>query len=351
MVRVSGTHLEMGRQIGEACREQIHRMLDTYKQSFDEAYDQLQLTWEEAVLQGAKYYPYAQEHMPQYVEELDGMAEAAGVEFDDLMVLNCMEAITSDALHLGCTSLGVSGERTADGHVLVGHNEDWLPEDEENTYLVHATPNDEPPFLALTYGGLLPNIGFNAEGIAQACDSVYPNDVRVGVPRIFVSRAVLAATQLSDAIRRAVMRWRAAGYNHLIADRNGELYNVEVSGQHFATIYGMDGVLAHTNHFLTERMKQWERHTENLIGSRVRFNRAMRLLRKTRHHSPETLQAILRDHVDYPNSICSHTVPTDNALDRQKTICSLVMDLTTLEMHFCWGNPCEETYHTYRLEA
>lgn len=351
MIRVKGSHRQMGQQIGEACAPLINRMLKVYRATFEDAYDEVQLTWDEAILQANKYYPYAQQHTPRYVEELAGIAEASQVDFDDLMVLNCMEAITSDALHLGCTSLAVSPERTKSGHVLVGHNEDWLPEDEENTYLIHATPDDEPPFLAITYGGLLPNIGFNAAGIAQACDSVYPSDVRVGVPRVFVSRAVLGMTRVAEAIRTTLMRWRAAGYNHLIADKNGELYNIEVSAHHFATIYGMDGYLAHTNNYLTQRMKQVEAHTDDLISSRVRVNRAHRLLRQIRYHSPESLKMILSDHVNQPNSICSHSEPDAGFLDKQKTIASLIMDLTSLEMHVCWGNPCLGTYETYQLEV
>lgn len=351
LVCVSGGHREMGQQIGEACTEEIHRMLEVYRASLQTAYDTLHLTWDEARLQASKYYPFTQEHTPRYVEELRGMAEAANVSFDDLMVVNSIEGITSDALHLGCTSLAVSGEHTADGHVLVAHNEDWLPEDEENAYLIHATPDDEPPFIALNYGGLLPNIGFNAAGIAQCCDSVYPYDVRIGVPRIFVSRAVLGAERLADAIRCVIMKWRAAGYNHLIADRSGELYNVEVSARHFATIYGINGYLAHTNNYLTRRMKQYEDHTEDLIGARVRVNRATRLLRATPDHTVESIQNIMRDHVNHPNSICSHTDPEDDPMDRQKTIASLVMDLTDQTMYACWGSPCEGTYHAYHLEV
>jgi isopenicillin-N N-acyltransferase-like protein len=351
IIHVQGTHHAIGQQIGDTCREEINRMLAIYRNMFDTAYDEIQLTWDEAILQGRKYYPFAEEFMPQYVAELEGMAETSGVDFEDLMVLNSMEAITSDALHLGCTSVAISAERTADHHVLVGHNEDWLPEDEENTYLIHASPDDEPAFLAITYGGLLPNIGFNQHGIAQCCDSVYPDDVRVGVPRVFVSRAVLAAPRIAEAIRRVLLKKRAAGYNHLLVDPNGELYNIEVSARKFATIYGMDGYLAHTNNYLTNRMKQVEDHTEDLIGSRVRANRALRLLRGSNAHSTESLKTILSDHVNHPNSICSHVEPEDNPLDRQKTIASLIMDLTALEMHVCWGNPCQGDYHTYQLEV
>jgi isopenicillin-N N-acyltransferase-like protein len=235
--------------------------------------------------------------------------------------------------------------------VLVGHNEDWLPEDEENTYLVHATPDGEPPFLAITYGGLLPNIGLNRQGIAQCCDSVYPNDVRVGVPRIFVSRAVLGAARLGEAIREAIMPARAAGYNHLIAERGGELYNIEVSARLFATLYGMDGYLAHTNNYLTRRMIQVEDRTEDRIGSRVRVNRATRLLRNTPQHSVETLKSILSDHVNHPDSICGHVNPADKPLEQGKTIATIIMDLTSLEVHACRGNPCAATFHTYSLEG
>jgi len=351
LLHIKGSHRQMGRQIGEGCPEEIHRMLTSYQRGFEVAFDEIQLTWDEALLQSRKYFPFAEEYTPQYVEELRGIAEASEVSFEDLMVLNCMEAITSDTLHLGCSSIAVSGEHTADGHVLVGHNEDWLPEDEANTFLVHAQPEDEPPFIAMTYGGLLPNIGFNALGLAQCLDSVYPNDARVGVPRIFVSRAVLGAKRIGEAIRAAIIKHRAAGYNHLIVDKSGEMYNVEVSSRQFATIYGSKGYLAHTNNYLTTRMKSLEDKTEDLIGSRVRVNRASRLLRKTGLHTPETFQSILADHVNHPRSICNHSVPEDSPLDRQKTICSMVMDLTALQMHFCWGSPCDNDYQVYPLEV
>jgi isopenicillin-N N-acyltransferase-like protein len=349
LIRVKGDHKAIGQQVGEACAPSIKRMLETYRKTLKASYEQIKLTWDEAVLQSNKYTPYVYEHMPRYASELEGMAQGANVEFSDLMVLNCIEAITSDALHLGCTSVAVSSELTRDGHVLVGHNEDWLPDDEDNVYLIHATPDNEPAFLAATYGGLLPNIGFNTRGIAQCCDTVYPRDARVGIPRLFISRGVLGAQILAGAIRAAIHKWRAAGYNHLIVDEHGEMYNIEVSAQHFATIYGLDGYLAHTNNYQTKRMKQIEKGTEDLIGARVRSNRATRLLKRQDKHDLESLHMLLSDHVNHPNSICSHTDPSLDPLDQQKTIGSLIMDLTAKEMHFCWGSPCTGTYHTYSL--
>ena len=48
LVRVSGTHREMGRQIGEACREQIHHSIHNAHQLVADTFLQLQLTWEGA---------------------------------------------------------------------------------------------------------------------------------------------------------------------------------------------------------------------------------------------------------------------------------------------------------------
>jgi isopenicillin-N N-acyltransferase-like protein len=203
----------------------------------------------------------------------------------------------------------------------------------------------------MTYGGLLPNIGFNAYGIAQACDSVYPNDSRIGIPRVVVSRAVLGARTIADAIRSALVPRRAAGYNHILAHESGELYSLEVSARKFGILYGEEGTIVHTNHFLDEKMQAIEDEPDELISTRVRYFRARRLLKRTDLHTLKSLQAIQRDHINYPNSICNHADKDIEPLDREKTVCALIMDLTARAMHIVWGNPCVNQYHTYYLEC
>ena len=350
LVEVSGTHYDMGCQIGEARREQVQHSIANAHVLIDQTYASLELTWAGARIQSRKYLPFAEERYPQYIEEMQGIAAGANIAFDDVMVLNAMEAVTMDALHLTrCTSFAVNEQCTADGHVLLAHNEDWLPEDENDVYVISARPKEEPPFLAMTYGGLLPNVGFNAYGIAQLIDSVYPNDSRIGIPRLVVARAVLASRRLSGALGRTLISHRAAGYNHLLGDEHGELYSVEVSARKFDILHGTDGYMVHTNHYLTPTMKEVEDEPEELISSRVRYFRANRLLRQNSKHSMKTLQAIQKDHVNLPNSICNHNILGTDPLDRESTISALVIDLTAREMHIAWGNPCQNAYHTYHL--
>jgi isopenicillin-N N-acyltransferase like protein len=352
LVEVQGTHREMGCQIGEACREQVQHSIENAHLLIDQSYSTLGLTWDGATIQSRKYLPFAEERYPQYVDEMRGIAEGANVSFDDVMVLNAMEAVTMDALHLTrCTSMAVNEERTADGHVLAAHNEDWVPEDENDVYVISAKPRDEPPFLAMTYGGLLANVGFNAYGIAQLIDSVYPNDSRIGIPRLVVSRAVLASRRLSGAIGRTLISHRAAGYNHLLLHESGEIYSVEVSARKFEILHGTDGYMVHTNHYLSRTMKEIENEPEELISSRVRYFRANRLLRQNSAHSIKSMQAIQKDHVNLPNSICNHNIDGIDPLDRESTIAAMIIDLTSREMHIAWGNPCQNAYHTYHLDA
>ena len=164
-----------------------------------------------------------------------------------------------------------------------------------------------------------------------------------------MSRAVLNAPTLGEAIRSTLVPHRAAGYNHLIVHDSGEMYNVEVSARKFSLLYAEEGLVAHTNHFIDPQMQMIEYEPDELISTRVRYFRALRLLRQTPLHTVESLEAILRDHVNYPDSICNHSTDGE-PLDREKTITSLVIDLTNRRMHAAWGNPCGSNYHTYSLK-
>jgi isopenicillin-N N-acyltransferase-like protein len=68
-------------------------------------------------------------------------------------------------------------------------------------------------------------------------------------------------------------------------------------------------------------------------------------------HTVKSLQAILRDHINYPNSICNHAEHDLDPLDREKTINAIVMDLNARALHIAWGNPCTHAYHTYHLDT
>ncbi|MBN1178159.1 MAG: hypothetical protein JXD18_03045, partial [Anaerolineae bacterium] len=347
MIETKGGPRERGQQQGEGARDDILAALNRYRELLPRA---VQMTWEQAVLEARKFLPYAEEAFPQFVEELRGIAEGADVSFHDVWTLNCYEGLTESRQQVwGCTSMAVRDDCTADGHVLMAHNEDWISVDRDHVYLIRGEPDDGPAFMGLTYGPLLVNVGLNEEGIGVAIDSVYATDGRVGVPRILCARAVLDARSIADAIRACVPKLRAGGYGYLLSDANGELYCVETSAMNHALLYGEEGWLAHTNHYITFKMQALE-EAGTYAGSNVRLNRARRLLGgQLGRVTVEGLQAILRDHVNFPDSICAHEDPTDPPHERGQTLVSLVMDLTERMMWAAPGPPCMAEYTAYRF--
>jgi len=352
LIHASGSHREIGLTIGRAMGDLILQQVAVY-QAMIEQDTTINISWHQAVLQARKYLPFAEEFYPQYVDELMGIAEGSGADLGDVLTLNTMEAITSDALFLKCTSLAVGSEVTESGAgVIVAHNEDWLPEDRPCVYVAQIEPDDEPPFLTLSYGALLPNLGFNTSGVAHVADSVYPNDVRLGIPRIIYTRAILGSRTLGQAIQAAIHRRRDAGYNHLIAGEHGEIYCIEASATAYDALYADDHWTAHTNHYTSAMMRSYEEKPEALVNSRVRYNRARHLVKgRLGKLTVADFQTFLADHINYPNSVCAHVEKAESPLDRTLTIASIIMDMAERTMWVCWGNPCQGTYYPYRLET
>jgi isopenicillin-N N-acyltransferase-like protein len=347
IIEVRGGARERGQQQGEAARAEALRAMERYREILPQAVD---LSWEAAIREARKFLPYGEEVFPEIVEEVRGIAEGSGLSFDEVWTLNCYEGLTEARERMwGCTSLAVRDDQTADGHVLLAHNEDWTSVDKDHVYLVRGYPDDGPAFIGMTYGPLLVNIGLNAEGIGVAIDSVYPTDGRVGVPRILSSRAMLGACTIGQAIRACVPKLRAGGYVYLLADRHGELYTVETSATTHVVLYGEEGWLIHTNHFLSPKMQALE-EAGTYSSSNVRLYRARRLLRSQLGHvTVESLQTLLRDHVNYPDSICSHEDPDDPPHERECTLVSLIMDLTARVLWAAPGPPCKGEYTAHKL--
>ncbi len=221
--------------------------------------------------------------------------------------------------------------------------------DRKHVYLVRARPESAQAFLGMSYGALLCNIGFNAAGIGVGINSVYPQDVRIGIPRVVVSRRILAAGDLDSAVEACVPERRAGGYNRLLAERSGRILSVESSATCHDVLTAEAGWLAHTNHYRTERMKALE-EPGAYSGSHARLERAEQLLRDrqgpiTRHD----LQAILRDHENGDLAICGHELESDPPHERSCSIISLIMDLTDQVMWAAQGPPCQGEYEAYEL--
>ena len=149
IIDVRGGPIQRGRDQGKGARDLIHAALDRYRKILPDA---CHCAWEN-VLQTASTFLYpAQEAFPDFIQELEGIAEGAQAAFDEIWALNCFQEILESVPgSTGCTSLAIGTNHSSNGHVFLAHNEDWLSIDRETVYLVRAKPQEGPAFLGMTY--------------------------------------------------------------------------------------------------------------------------------------------------------------------------------------------------------
>jgi isopenicillin-N N-acyltransferase-like protein len=343
VIQVTGTHRQVGRQIGEAMRPAVKDLVAGMRQGCPEG-----ASWQELMRKGQRCLAFSRAAYPLYVEELEGLAEGADVPFDELFLGMC-EELWEPAMWRGgakgCTDFAARGRATVGGVTLLAHTNDLSPGSEKDLVILKVRAGDEPEFLGVSAGGVGISAGYNAAGISLTGNELSSNDVRPGVPRLLVVRAILAARRLGEAMDACLLPERASSYNNVIADANGEVYCMEGSATDCEPVYIEGDILAHANHYVSPAMRRFEADRNDIGGSVIRHNRATRLLRE--HYgrlSPATFQELLADHANYPSSICKHGVETVTAF-------SMIIDLSQLRAWIGRGLPCQTTYHEHALDA
>ncbi len=134
ILRVAGSHREVGRGIGEAfadaIREAVAREVDPGSGGSLPA----GRTLEDQLTTAARYRAATERVYPWLIEELDGCAEGAGVDPLTFFAVSIEEIWYEPATRepIGrCSDLVAGPAATTDGHLLVGHNNDLGPEAEE----------------------------------------------------------------------------------------------------------------------------------------------------------------------------------------------------------------------------
>jgi hypothetical protein len=116
---------------------------------------------------------------------------------------------------------GITAAGTADGHILLAHNEDATAGWGDLTYVIKAEPDGAPAFAAFTYAGLLLHQGINAAGLGSVGNALYARDARPGIPKLFQYRRAIAQCTIEGTIRTVIDERRAYGNNHLFATGDG----------------------------------------------------------------------------------------------------------------------------------
>ena len=346
MITVSGEPYERGYQYGQQLREKITarirgRLEDGQSMGLDK---------DRVMADVMKFWPFIQEYSKDLAREIQGIADGSGSKLDDIVMLNSDPLWTyssRSAATMGCTSFAVGGDATRDGATYVGQNDDLWPSFSEFATIIRIE-SDTTTCLGLAFSGEFPRIGLNSHGIAVCVNGLYDGVGKPGVGQTVISREILQQETIGDALNAIMRADRGHAANTMLGDKNGELYDVEMTTQGYEVMYGED-MLAHANHFLARWLAETDRGRER-PGSLHRYNRLNKLLHKSLGRiDPEILQQFLADHVNYPRSICCHPSAEMPLSRRFKTVASLIMRPEDGLMLLAEGNPCEKPFLELQL--
>jgi isopenicillin-N N-acyltransferase-like protein len=221
--------------------------------------------------------------------------------------------------------------------------------------VLEVRQDDGPDFVTVVEAGLLAKTGMNAAGLGLVTNALV-TDADIGAPGLpyhVLLRAILDCTTVTEGLAVLQSGVRSSSANYLIAHSSGAVLSIEASPGDFTRLYPLfpdDGMLLHTNHFLSPQLHPTDLSLWAMPDSAVRLQRLTAGVQ--RHDGPVTLDGfrdLLADHADYPFGVCSHPDPRLPACEQAATIASVLMDLTARHIWVTAGNPCQAPYQ--RLEA
>lgn len=233
-VYITGTTpFEVGKALGEYERDSIARLF---------AEDPLLLNvlrpWKAAhEAEYATFVATNRARFPRYFEEIEGIAQGAGVSESDL-VLTALgpEIETLQGHDTGGNCFDAIGNPPSGP--LVGHNEDLGPVYKSYSFLatIHQPYVDSDTahtITAFAYPGaqLGFTFGWNSRGLMVSCNGIYPAPNPAGLGRYFVNRYILESSSVEDALERLTLLKKdlALGFATTLADaRSTRVVNVEM---------------------------------------------------------------------------------------------------------------------------
>jgi len=352
VISVKGKPFDCGLQHGTQARELIRRNLANY-------FRRWQATWgaerSEILRKCHQLVPVIGEYDNDILEELQGLARGADLSLEEIIALNARyELIWGERVVRffsgGCTSVAALPEVTRDGHTIIGMNWDNAPILTDMLILLEVEQPGKPKVVVSTEAGLLGLKGTNSTGLGMCVNGLVSAKDKFDptcVPFLLMMRSALNAENFTRSLQAILRAKCGVPGNLLFAHRDGETIDLEVTPDDVGIVHDKDGILTHSNHFLTftNRADFKDLFKKFVPNSLFRYHRARRLLEMDRGHIDiASFQRVFRDHFSYPDSICWHVNPKDDEHNQTKTLNSIIMDLTEGTMYLSEGNPCEKEY-------
>lgn len=351
-IELEGGAYERGRQYGARVSGAIRKNVEAYLRLIE---FHAGLNHDAALAAARRFGPVVGAHAPDLLLEMRGIADGAGCDLVDVLLLNARSELMgslSRACTGECTALAAAPEVTEQGKVLLGQNWDWYTAVEPQAVLLLIRQPGQPDILTLAEAGQVAKIGLNSAGLGVGLNFLDHAHRSQGLPVHIILRQMLGCANLGEAIHAALSVPRGGAANIPLAHAEGEILDLELTATDADFLYADSGWLVHANHYESPRLRSGDTGLATSMSTLARAARARRLLSVAAARgrvSVDTFRFILRDHAHGAYAICRHADPSEQPLQQTATRASVIMDLCARTLYLAPGQPCSEEYRTFGL--
>jgi isopenicillin-N N-acyltransferase-like protein len=350
ILKVEGTAYEIGLKHGQVAEKLIEQNLEFYFSIWRKAH----LNRERVFALAKEWVEFLEESYPDHLEEMKGISDGAKKRLEEIVALNARWELTSaPANAVGeCTAVAVAREATTSGHTFIGQNWDFRPPLRGNCHLLFVKKKGKPSFLMHAEAGIIGHMGLNEAGIGLCVNFIATEKDRltVGIPNLVKCREILESDNLHQILDKIINHFEGPfSINFLVAHEGGEMIDLESTPVDTFCILPSNSILTHTNHIQSERISVKDIGKGVLPDRLIRSERASKLLEAKHSVEISDIFDVLRDHFDYPSSICRHADERLPILERWESCASLVMDLNDKRLWYTEGPPCLSEYQSIGL--
>lgn len=335
LIIISGEPFERGRQHGEQLRVEIDKSIIFYRSIFKLS--------DSDIFQHAEFFRQRiKAFNPDYNEEIKGIAHGAGVDPLWIAALNARTEILS-------RNANASNECTAvyfPEPSILGQNWDWGKALEPLTVLMNIEQADGHNILMLTEPGIIGKIGMNNQGLGVCLNILTLGKELDGLPVHIILRAVLDCKTLGEVESLLAQHAEGKASNILIADADGNGFDMEFCGQDSYRLEANTNYLLHTNHYLGKPVNS--ENNPDFASSYARFNKATQILADNPERNVETISRLLSDDSNRSLPIYREYLP-DELVHEVGTIFTIIMELAQQKMLVRKGKGPDARFFKYGL--
>ncbi len=259
VVYLAGSPHEIGVQHGTLLKNEIHALISYFFEEKKSLFGASQ----EALAKGSEVL---EKFIPgEYIEEMKGIAEGAGVPYEKVLYSNTFLDVVSAnwvGVKPACSNFAAFPGESKDVAVVHGRNLEWSADEKvaKMNTVFFITPEKGIPFVTLSWPGIAGALtGMNASQISMGeMTSMSSEATLEGTPIMIQLRALVErAKNLDDAYKTLSGMPRTTGYNVLVTDGKIDSgFIAEMTASRIVRIEPKDNFLMHTNHFVNKELSK-----------------------------------------------------------------------------------------------